>query len=71
MIFAGHDATDNIGSPTQMMNIEDFHERLQMRREQPAGVSYNENDFSIGHIYNFSFFVMNIVFGTSHTADRS
>jgi hypothetical protein len=39
MIFAGHDATDNIGSPTQMMNIEDFHERLQMRREQPAGVS--------------------------------
>ncbi|XP_011351658.1 retinoblastoma-like protein 1 isoform X2 [Ooceraea biroi] len=34
----GHDATDNIGSPTQMMNIDEFHERLQMRREQPAGI---------------------------------
>ncbi|CAL1676613.1 unnamed protein product [Lasius platythorax] len=39
-IFLGHDASENIGSPTQMMNIDDFHERLQMsrlQREQHAG----------------------------------
>ncbi|XP_011254212.1 retinoblastoma-like protein 1 isoform X2 [Camponotus floridanus] len=31
-----HDASENIGSPTQI-NIDDFHERLQMKREQHAG----------------------------------
>ncbi|KAL6425135.1 hypothetical protein ACFW04_009426 [Cataglyphis niger] len=31
-----HDANENIGSPTQI-NIDDFHERLQMKREQHAG----------------------------------
>ncbi|KYN00080.1 Retinoblastoma-like protein 1 [Cyphomyrmex costatus] len=36
-ILQGHNANENIGSPTQMMNIEDFHERLQMQREQHAG----------------------------------
>ncbi|XP_024888513.1 retinoblastoma-like protein 1 isoform X5 [Temnothorax curvispinosus] len=36
-VLQGHDANENIGSPTQMMNIEDFHERLQMKREQHAG----------------------------------
>ncbi|XP_011254213.1 retinoblastoma-like protein 1 isoform X3 [Camponotus floridanus] len=35
-IFLGHDASENIGSPTQI-NIDDFHERLQMKREQHAG----------------------------------
>ncbi|KAM0737207.1 Retinoblastoma-like protein 1 [Formica fusca] len=35
-IFLGHDANENIGSPTQI-NIDDFHERLQMKREQHAG----------------------------------
>ncbi|XP_011875913.1 PREDICTED: retinoblastoma-like protein 1 isoform X2 [Vollenhovia emeryi] len=39
-IFLGHDANENIGSPTQMMNIEEFHERLQMKREQYAGTQY-------------------------------
>ncbi|KAG5321449.1 RBL1 protein, partial [Pseudoatta argentina] len=33
----GHNANENIGSPTQMMNIDDFHEKLQMQREQHAG----------------------------------
>ncbi|XP_071569719.1 retinoblastoma-like protein 1 isoform X2 [Temnothorax nylanderi] len=37
-VLQGHDANENIGSPTQMMNIEDFHERLQMKREQHAGI---------------------------------
>ncbi|KAL0106588.1 hypothetical protein PUN28_016348 [Cardiocondyla obscurior] len=36
-IFLGHDANENIGSPTQMMNIEEIHERLQIKREQHAG----------------------------------
>jgi len=65
MIFvAGHDATDNIGSPSQMMNIEDFHERLQMRREQPAGVSSSENDFS--HIYTIHIYNLLLICTTFH-----
>ncbi|XP_020291555.1 retinoblastoma-like protein 1 isoform X3 [Pseudomyrmex gracilis] len=36
----GHDASENIGSPTQMMSIDDFHERLQIKREQNAGIQY-------------------------------
>ncbi|KAL0106590.1 hypothetical protein PUN28_016348 [Cardiocondyla obscurior] len=39
-IFLGHDANENIGSPTQMMNIEEIHERLQIKREQHAGIQY-------------------------------
>ncbi|XP_012540035.1 retinoblastoma-like protein 1 isoform X4 [Monomorium pharaonis] len=39
-IFLGHDANENIGSPTQIMNIEDFHERLQIKKEQHAGIQY-------------------------------
>lgn len=42
ILVSGHDANENIGSPTQMMNIEDFHERLQMKREQHAGVSFRK-----------------------------
>ncbi|KAG7207865.1 hypothetical protein KM043_009463 [Ampulex compressa] len=33
-IFLGHDASDNIGSPTQMMNVGDLHEQFQAKREQ-------------------------------------
>ncbi|XP_039311748.1 retinoblastoma-like protein 1 isoform X3 [Solenopsis invicta] len=36
-VLKGQDANENIGSPTQMMNIEDFHEQLQLKREQHAG----------------------------------
>ncbi|XP_014468467.1 PREDICTED: retinoblastoma-like protein 1 isoform X2 [Dinoponera quadriceps] len=39
-IFLGHDASENIGSSTQMMNIDDFHEQLQMKKEQHAGIQY-------------------------------
>lgn len=41
-LFLGHDASENIGSPTQIMNIDDFHEQLQMKREQHVGVSFRE-----------------------------
>lgn len=40
ILVSGHDANENIGSPTPMMNIDDFHERLQLKREQHAGVSF-------------------------------
>ncbi|CAK9831739.1 Retinoblastoma-like protein 1 [Anthophora retusa] len=33
----GHDASNNIGSPTQMMNIGDLQEQFQMKREQYSG----------------------------------
>ncbi|KAL6260430.1 hypothetical protein P5V15_007956 [Pogonomyrmex californicus] len=36
-VLQGHDANENIGSPTQMINIDDFNERLQIKREQYAG----------------------------------
>ncbi|XP_076753665.1 retinoblastoma-like protein 1 isoform X3 [Xylocopa sonorina] len=36
-IFLGHDASNNIGSPTQMMNVGDLHEQFQMKREQYSG----------------------------------
>ncbi|XP_012233373.1 retinoblastoma-like protein 1 isoform X3 [Linepithema humile] len=36
-IFLGNDANENIGSPTQMMNIDDFREQLQMKKEQHIG----------------------------------
>ncbi|XP_076162240.1 retinoblastoma-like protein 1 isoform X3 [Ptiloglossa arizonensis] len=36
-IFLGHDASNNIGSPTQMMNISDLQEQFQMKREQYSG----------------------------------
>ncbi|XP_006624953.1 retinoblastoma-like protein 1 isoform X4 [Apis laboriosa] len=36
-IFLGHDASNNIGSPTQMMNIGDLHEQFQMKKEQNSG----------------------------------
>ncbi|XP_032681259.1 retinoblastoma-like protein 1 isoform X3 [Odontomachus brunneus] len=38
-IFLGHDASENIGSPTQI-NIDDFHEQLQMKKEQHTGQIY-------------------------------
>lgn len=37
--FTGHDASNNIGSPTQMMNVGDLHEQFQMKKEQNSGVS--------------------------------
>ncbi|XP_016914196.1 retinoblastoma-like protein 1 isoform X3 [Apis cerana] len=36
-IFLGHDASNNIGSPTQMMNVGDLHEQFQMKKEQNSG----------------------------------
>ncbi|XP_043596327.1 retinoblastoma-like protein 1 isoform X1 [Bombus pyrosoma] len=36
-IFLGHDASNNIGSPTQMMNVGDLHEQFQMKKEQYSG----------------------------------
>ncbi|XP_011686230.1 PREDICTED: retinoblastoma-like protein 1 isoform X2 [Wasmannia auropunctata] len=39
-VLQGHDANENIGSPAQMMNLDDFHERLQMKREQHAGIQW-------------------------------
>ncbi|XP_026672713.1 retinoblastoma-like protein 1 isoform X2 [Ceratina calcarata] len=36
-IFLGHDASNNIGSPTQMMNVGDLHEQFQIKREQYSG----------------------------------
>lgn len=42
ILVSGQDANENIGSPTQMMNIEDFHEQLQLKREQHAGVSFRK-----------------------------
>lgn len=41
--ISGHDASENIGSPTQMMNIDNFHEQLQMKKEQHAGVNFRED----------------------------
>ncbi|XP_076687043.1 retinoblastoma-like protein 1 isoform X3 [Andrena cerasifolii] len=35
-IFLGHDASNNIGSPTQM-NVGDLQEQFQMKREQYSG----------------------------------
>ncbi|XP_031370608.1 retinoblastoma-like protein 1 isoform X5 [Apis laboriosa] len=39
-IFLGHDASNNIGSPTQMMNIGDLHEQFQMKKEQNSGIQH-------------------------------
>ncbi|XP_076162241.1 retinoblastoma-like protein 1 isoform X4 [Ptiloglossa arizonensis] len=39
-IFLGHDASNNIGSPTQMMNISDLQEQFQMKREQYSGIQH-------------------------------
>lgn len=36
-IFLGHDASNNIGSPTQMMNVGDLHEQFQTKKEQYSG----------------------------------
>ncbi|XP_053971718.1 retinoblastoma-like protein 1 isoform X3 [Hylaeus volcanicus] len=36
-IFLGHDASNNIGSPTQMISINDLQEQFQMKREQYSG----------------------------------
>ncbi|XP_076162239.1 retinoblastoma-like protein 1 isoform X2 [Ptiloglossa arizonensis] len=36
----GHDASNNIGSPTQMMNISDLQEQFQMKREQYSGIQH-------------------------------
>ncbi|XP_054002428.1 retinoblastoma-like protein 1 isoform X1 [Hylaeus anthracinus] len=33
----GHDASNNIGSPTQMISINDLQEQFQMKREQYSG----------------------------------
>ncbi|KAK0166251.1 hypothetical protein PV328_004690 [Microctonus aethiopoides] len=33
-IFLGADASDNIGSPTKMLNVEDLQEQFQLKREQ-------------------------------------
>ncbi|XP_043792118.1 retinoblastoma-like protein 1 isoform X3 [Apis laboriosa] len=37
IFIRGHDASNNIGSPTQMMNIGDLHEQFQMKKEQNSG----------------------------------
>ncbi|XP_020721612.2 retinoblastoma-like protein 1 isoform X4 [Bombus terrestris] len=39
-IFLGHDASNNIGSPTQMMNVGDLHEQFQMKKEQYSGIQH-------------------------------
>ncbi|XP_016767855.1 retinoblastoma-like protein 1 isoform X4 [Apis mellifera] len=39
-IFLGHDASNNIGSPTQMMNVGDLHEQFQMKKEQNSGIQH-------------------------------
>jgi len=39
---SGRNSNENIGSPKQIMNIENFHERSQMQREQHAGVSFKD-----------------------------
>ncbi|XP_012284354.1 retinoblastoma-like protein 1 isoform X2 [Orussus abietinus] len=36
-IFLGADASDNIGSPTKMVNVGDLHEQFQLKREQYGG----------------------------------
>ncbi|KZC10797.1 Retinoblastoma-like protein 1 [Dufourea novaeangliae] len=33
----GHDASNNIGSPTQMMNVGELQEQFQLKREQYSG----------------------------------
>ncbi|XP_031826852.1 retinoblastoma-like protein 1 isoform X2 [Nomia melanderi] len=39
-IFLGHDASNNIGSPTQMMNVGDLQEQFQLKREQYSGIQH-------------------------------
>ncbi|XP_054002431.1 retinoblastoma-like protein 1 isoform X4 [Hylaeus anthracinus] len=39
-IFLGHDASNNIGSPTQMISINDLQEQFQMKREQYSGIQH-------------------------------
>ncbi|XP_076278998.1 retinoblastoma-like protein 1 isoform X1 [Lasioglossum baleicum] len=35
-----HDASNNIGSPTQMMNVGDLQEQFQLKREQYSGIQH-------------------------------
>ncbi|KAK9296590.1 hypothetical protein QLX08_009432 [Tetragonisca angustula] len=37
IFMKGHDASNNIGSPTQMMNVGDLHEQFQTKKEQYSG----------------------------------
>ncbi|XP_076642895.1 retinoblastoma-like protein 1 isoform X2 [Halictus rubicundus] len=39
-IFLDHDASNNIGSPTQMMNVGDLQEQFQLKREQYSGIQH-------------------------------
>ncbi|KYN43806.1 hypothetical protein ALC56_02069 [Trachymyrmex septentrionalis] len=43
----GRNSNENIGSPKQIMNIENFHERSQMQREQHAGDMSNVTPLAI------------------------
>ncbi|XP_060826468.1 retinoblastoma-like protein 1 isoform X2 [Bombus pascuorum] len=40
IFMRGHDASNNIGSPTQMMNVGDLHEQFQMKKEQYSGIQH-------------------------------
>ncbi|XP_076618392.1 retinoblastoma-like protein 1 isoform X2 [Colletes latitarsis] len=40
IFLKGQDASNNIGSPTQMMNISDLQEQFQLKREQYSGIQH-------------------------------
>ncbi|KAK9296589.1 hypothetical protein QLX08_009432 [Tetragonisca angustula] len=40
IFMKGHDASNNIGSPTQMMNVGDLHEQFQTKKEQYSGIQH-------------------------------